>query len=198
MAKSTEAKKPNGQAGAPAAQEAAQPARLDVPGAPQAQAAQPAQAARLDVPGAPGRNYRPETRTEAQAAAHMGPDAFPYPTPAPMHGLRGFTTLAGWAAQQLTGGEQPPETIIGDQKDALLILISNCKWLATCRVIQNATVAEHDEYGKFFLRAVERPGGGILIGVIDALGCCYGAPEWYEDLPNAAEAWRDWIAVCQQ
>jgi hypothetical protein len=182
----------------PAQGKPAQAARLDVPGAPAAQpAAQGAPTGRLTIPGAP-RNYQTEQKTEAQANAELGPSHFAYPIPAPMHGLAGFTQLAGWAAQELTGGEQPPEEIIGDQKDALLVLISNCKWLALGKVIQNAIVAHHADYGNFHLRAVERPGGGYLIGIVDDAGACYGAPEWYEDLPNTADAWKDWVRVCNQ
>lgn len=148
------------------------------------------------APGAP-RNFQPETRTYEQAVAEAGPDEFAWPIPGPVHGIQGFSKLAGWAAQQHLGGEATPAEILGDEENALLILISWCKYLGTSKVIQNAVIAEHDEFGTFYLRCVEFPfEGGYLIGVIDDRGACYGAPEWYDELEDARDAWAEWTEVC--
>jgi hypothetical protein len=174
--------------GAPAA-----PGRPDTPpAAPGDQAGRQPRA-----PGAP-RNFQPETRTYAQAVAEAGPDEFVWPVPGPVHGIAGFSKLAGWAGQQHIGGEATPAEIIGDSENALLILISWCKYLGMCKAIQNAPIAEHETFGTFYLRCVEYPGdeGGYLIGVIDAQGACYGAPEWYDELEDAQDAWAEWAEVC--
>lgn len=172
------------------AQEAAAPAAQAERPPQEAAAAQGAPQARQKIPGAP-RNYQPETRTAAQAAQD-DPGSFAWTIPAPVHGVTGFYKQTAFKAQEDLGGEFTPEEIIGEGDEALIILISNAKFLAHGEIIQNALVVQHEEFGGFYLRCVRNPKGGFLIGIIDDFDATYGACEWYETAQDAAEAWTEW------
>jgi hypothetical protein len=112
-----------------------------------------------------------------------------------MHGIAGFSKLAGWAQAEMLGGHHTAEEILGTSADALLILITQAKYLGKCRIVQNALIAHHEEFGNFFLRCVEHPTGGFLLGVIDDKGATYCAAEWFETIDEAADAWDDWRRI---
>jgi hypothetical protein len=146
------------------------------------------------APGQP-RNYSAEKRTLEQAIADSGPDSFPWPFPAPLHGVQGFSKYAGWAQSEIMGGAHSAEEILGSSADALLILITQAKYLGKCRIVQNAQIAHHDEFGNFFLRCIEHPLGGYLLGIIDDAGATYGGIEWFETIDETANAWDDWREI---
>lgn len=190
-----------------ARQDAGQDAPGTAPGTPNGQAGpvQPDQAENAQngrqaerrgaVPGAP-RNYQLETRTYEQAVAEAGPDGAVWPWPMPVHGVAGFSQLAGWKEQHQLGGEIDPADMIGDEPGSLLILISWAKYMGRCPIEQEALIAEHDEFGRFYLRCVTHPTGGYLIGIVDDQGATYGGCEWYDELDDAREAWPEWARVC--
>lgn len=164
------------------------PGRPDAPG-------DQARAPRARIPGGAPRNYLPETRTYAEAQAQAAPDEFVWPYAGPVHGIQGFSKLAGWAQQEALGGEREPADIVGDSPGALLILITQAKQMALCEPVQNALIAEHAEYGKFYLRAVRLPDQGFLIGIIDEKGATYCACEYYDSPEDLKEAWNEWAAT---
>lgn len=164
------------------------------PGRPDAPGDQGAPPRPPTVPGLP-RDYKPESRTIDEARAELAKiGAFPWPYAGPVHGIAGFSKLAGWAQQTHLGGEKEPEDILGNSGESLLILITQAKQLEKNEIVQNALVATHAEYGDFYLRAVKYD-EGFLMGIIDQEGATYCACEYYDSREDLREAWNDWIAI---
>lgn len=123
-----------------------------------------------------------------EEAAEKWPDMTPWPLPAAAHCNRG---TAGWEKREILGGPQSPAEILGVGADVLLIHIAQSKAMGSAPVVAQTTVAQHDAWGDFYLRAVKHE-DGILIGVVDGAGATYCACEWYE--PEEAQAgWIAWI-----
>lgn len=133
----------------------------------------------------------------AEQARKLWPDATPFPLPGPIHGKAGLLEMTGWEQQEITGSSTPDE-ILGIGADVLLIMITQAKTLGTAPIVRQTTIARHDMYGEFYLRCVEYPQGGYLIGVIDDKGATYGAPEFYGTETHARDAWVDWVAACNR
>lgn len=138
-----------------------------------------------------------EDELTIEQARQKWPDMVPWPLPGPVHGRAGFETWTGWKGQQYLGGETKPEDIIGYGMNAFLVLVGQVKLLQHGEVVQQTEIANHTDYGKFYLRAVLDPVSGYLFGVIDENGLVYGACEWYSE-DKAKEAWKEWIRVLNQ
>lgn len=137
-----------------------------------------------------------EQLTIEQARARW-PDATPFPIPGPIHGKAGLLEMTGWKQQEITG-TATPDVILGIGADVLLIMITQAKTLGTAPIVRETVIARHDMYGEFYLRCVDYPRGGFLIGVIDSQGATYGAPEFYGTEAKARDAWAEWVAACNR